>query len=111
MKRNLLSFLALVVAIAFSSYTVKQSDMYFLEYKDLGGAHNVKASYFAEDLSEPTEDTGTDELYWISIEDIDDSEVIEQDEFAAAFEALDEVDENENDLNDDIEKVRTFTVS
>lgn len=107
MKRNLLGFAAVVLAIAVSSFTTKLNTTYYMVYNS--GAQTSMSSYAAPTPDAQDEVLGSDILAWISIESAD-SQIVNA-EFLAAFTALDESSTQANNLNDESEKDRTFTYS
>lgn len=98
MKRNFLALSAIVLAVAASSFTVKKTvDVYFIHNS---GDQDVRTSY-SQTTSAQSEMTGDAILAWFKI--VDDNGTITDTEFDAAFEALDQVNDNLNTLNDDVE--------
>jgi hypothetical protein len=98
MKRNFLALSAIVLAVAASSFTVKKTvDVYFIHNS---GDQDVRTSY-SQTTSAQSEMIGDAVLGWIKI--VDDNGTITDTEFDNAFEALDQVNDNLNTLNDDQE--------
>ncbi|MCS3795952.1 hypothetical protein [Niastella sp. OAS944] len=105
MKRNLLGFAAVVLAIAVSSFTAKLNTTYYMVYNS--GSQNVMSNYDAPTAEEQDAVIGSDRLAWISIESADSQ--IDNAEFLAAFSALDA--NSTSSLDDESEKNITFTYS
>lgn len=101
MKRNILALFAVVLAIGFSSFSVKKVTNVYFTYNS--GNQNDRTSY-TEKSSELTR-SGDQFLAWIRI--ADDNGTVTNTEFDTLFEELDTVDDSNNSLNDDIEKTIT----
>lgn len=102
MKRNLIGFFALVLAVAVSSFTVLRTTNVYFRYDGVG-SHNVRTNF--TELSSETTKLGSNVLAWIRI--ADDNGTVTNGEFDTMFEELDTVSDDDNSLNDDIEKTIT----
>ncbi|MCS3795953.1 hypothetical protein [Niastella sp. OAS944] len=105
MKRNLLSITALVLAIVASSFTAKWTSLFYMVFNS--GAQNSISNYAAPTTDVQDSVLGSDVLCWIAIESVDSQ--IDNAEFLAAFSALDEGFTQPNNLNDESEKIKTFS--
>jgi hypothetical protein len=104
MKRNLLGLLAVVLAVAVSSFTVKKTTNVYFVYNS---GTQTDRTHYTEQSSASAVD-GSDVLAWFRI--ADDNGTVSNDEFNDAFESLDTVNDSSDTLNDDIEKTITSDV-
>jgi hypothetical protein len=96
--KNLVALSALVFAIAASSFTVKKVTAFYFVYN--GGTQSARSSY-TQTTSTQSTIPGSTVLAWIKITDQND--IVDDNEFATAFEALDQVNDSNNSLDDDAE--------
>jgi hypothetical protein len=96
MKRNILGFFAVVLAIAISSFTVKKTTTFYFEYKGTG-SHTSMGS-FEDPVSSLNPEIGDNSLAWIAITDQDDN--VTATEFTDAVNALDRTSPKNGSLND-----------
>lgn len=111
MKLNRLTFVALIVTVAFSSFTARKGTLYY--FQSNGGTNHTAASSYDPPTATPIGTIGgaNNQLAWIAIEDLDFSSAIDAAEFSAAYDALDQTPGGNTTLNDDTEGTRSFTVS
>jgi hypothetical protein len=107
MKRNLIALSAVVLAISFSAFTPKFSNVYMV-YKGPAFAENALASY-NQQASSPGTDNQTITIWWFKANAGGDSQV-DATEFATAFNALDTDHDNiisdQSESADLLEKTR-----
>jgi hypothetical protein len=99
MKRNLLVLSAVVLAIVFSSFTVKTTTDVFFVYNS-GSDHSVRSNYTETTATQSTV-FGTANLKWIRI--TDDDGIVSNPEFSDMYNALDRTVPQNTTLNDDPE--------
>lgn len=99
MKKSILGFAALLVAVVFSSFSVKFAADVYVVYDDSGDQNDF--TNYSQASSETTR-LGSSTLAWFKIPN-DPNGVITSGEFATAFEDIDQVSDNLNTLNDDPE--------
>jgi hypothetical protein len=99
MKRNLLVLSAVVLAIVFSSFTVKTTTDVFFVYNS-GSNHSVRSNY-TETTATQNPVIGSTNLKWIRI--TDDDGIVSGPEFSTMYDALDRTVPQNTTLNDDTE--------
>lgn len=98
MKRNLLGFAAIVLAIAISSFSVKKTTYFYYVYD--GSGDQTSTTNYSSQSSQPSHLSGTNILNWFRVTDVDDNGV-DGTEFIDSFESYDVVNDDLNTLNDD----------
>lgn len=100
MKRNLFAFCAIVMAVIFSSFTIKPLVTSYFIYNGSGDQDDI-LNYAAPETTKPAIDPGSTSLNWLRVDDNDG--IVDQTEFKTGFEALDQVNTTSDVLDDDME--------
>jgi hypothetical protein len=111
MKRNILALFAIVMAVVFSSFTIKTETDMFLVYdqvqlgdEDLRSSYDDPAVFVA-----PGTVSGTGRINWVKVVDDNDDEDITQEEFDVAFTQYNQVSptsmllSDESDITDELD--------
>jgi hypothetical protein len=99
MKKNLVLFGALIMAIVFSSFTVVRVTNYYLVYNG-GITEKSMSSFNTPTTTQPLHVNGTGSINWFRVVD-QDGDGVEQTEFDTDFEKYDKVSTSSNLLSDE----------
>lgn len=100
MKRNLLAFFAVVLAVSVSSFTVKKTTIFYYDFNS--GDQNVRSNYTQTTTSPGTVTGANNALDWFSIQDASDN--VTTSEWNGVFNALNATNPSGNSLNDEPEQ-------
>lgn len=113
MKKNFFGASAIILAIALVSFSAfnngtvvatNAATPIFVTYDGSGDQDDVDNYNFTSMvITEPTECTGSTNLCWFKVTDVDNDNVIEESDFDASFNALDVTNPQNNSLSDESE--------
>ena len=103
MKKNILPLLAIVFAIAVSSFTTTRFQIRYIVYKGTGD-QTIGTSYNAPVANPPGTLSGTGILNWMRINDADNDNVADNSEVSSAFNTYNVTASVPATLNDEVDK-------